>query len=115
MFELAQFSRVKDDFIDFYSLQGMQVLVDAREKLEIPWEHPNTELAANQAIIFHSSNDLDVDTFRQYAPVIHRLWQDRAIKKAYDRRREFQLVSFVTNCFLFSNPVQSCQTLVILE
>lgn len=70
----------------------MQVLVDAREKLEIPWEHPNTHLAANQAILFHSSNELDVDTFHQYAPVIHRLWQDRAIKKAYDRRREFQLV-----------------------
>lgn len=74
-------------------LLGMQVLVDAREKLEIPWEHPNTHLAANQAILFHSSNELDVDTFRQYVPVIEHLWQDRAIKKAYDRRREFQLVS----------------------
>lgn len=71
----------------------MQVLVDARDKLEIPWEHPNTHLAANQAILFHSNNELDVDTFRQYAPIIHHLWQDRAIKKAYDRRREFQLVS----------------------
>lgn len=82
--------------LTFILFQGMQVLVDAREKLEIPWEHPNTDLAANQAIIFHSNNDLDVDTFRQYAPVIHRLWQDRAIKKAYDRRREFQLVSSYT-------------------
>jgi guanine nucleotide-binding protein subunit alpha-12 len=80
-------------------LPGMQVLVDAREKLEIPWEHPNTHLAANQAILFHSSNELDVDTFRQYAPIIHRLWQDRAIKKAYDRRREFQLVSLMVTTF----------------
>lgn len=72
---------------------GMQVLVDARDKLEIPWEHPNTYLAANQAILFHSNNDLDVDTFRTYAAAIHCLWQDRAIKKAYERRREFQLVS----------------------
>lgn len=71
----------------------MQVLVDAREKLEIPWEHPNTQLAANQAILFHSGNGLDIETFHQYAPTIHHLWQDRAIKKAYDRRREFQLVS----------------------
>lgn len=71
----------------------MQVLVDARDKLEIPWEHPNTHLAANQAILFHSNNDLDVDTFRTYTAAIHRLWQDRAIKKAYERRREFQLVS----------------------
>jgi len=73
---------------------GMQVLVDARDKLEIPWEHPNTHLAAQQAILFHSGNELDVETFRQYAPLIGHLWQDRAIKKAYDRRREFQLVSF---------------------
>jgi hypothetical protein len=70
----------------------MQVLVDAREKLEIPWEHPNTYHAANQAILFHNSNELDIETFRQYAPYISRLWQDRAIKKAFDRRREFQLV-----------------------
>lgn len=73
----------------------MQVLVDARDKLEIPWEHPNTHLAANQAILFHSNNDLDVDTFRTYAAAIHCLWQDRAIKKAYERRREFQLVSYL--------------------
>lgn len=71
----------------------MQVLVDAREKLEIPWEHPNTHLAANQAILFHSNSELDIESFRQYAPVIHHLWQDRAIKTAYDRRREFQLVN----------------------
>ena len=77
----------------FDLILGMQVLVDAREKLEIPWEHPNTQLAANQAILFHSGNGLDIETFHQYAPTIHHLWQDRAIKKAYDRRREFQLVS----------------------
>lgn len=71
----------------------MQVLVDAREKLGIPWEHSNSYLAANQAILFHSNNELDVDTFRLYAPIIRRLWQDPAIKKAYDKRREFQLVS----------------------
>lgn len=88
----------------------MQVLVDAREKLDIVWEHPMTEHAANQAILFHSSNDLDVETFRQYAPFINRLWQDKAIRKAYDRRREFQLVTYlllhicqfvVCNFFLF--------------
>lgn len=84
----------------------MQVLVDAREKLDIAWEHPMTEHAANQAILFHSSNDLDVETFRQYAPFINRLWQDKAIRKAYDRRREFQLVRIIASylpicCLLF--------------
>ena len=71
----------------------MQVLVDARDKLEIPYEHPNTQLAANQAILFHGGNGLDIETFHQYAPIVHHLWQDSSIRKAYDRRREFQLVS----------------------
>lgn len=71
----------------------MQVLIDARDKLEIPWEHPNTQLSANQAILFHNGSDIDVETFCHYAPVVHHIWQDRAIKKAYDRRREFQIVS----------------------
>ena len=79
----------------------MQVLVDAREKLDIAFEHPMTEHAANQAILFHSSNDLDLETFRQYAPFINRLWQDKAIRKAYDRRREFQLVCIY--CLIFVN------------
>lgn len=80
-------------------VKGMQVLVDAREKLEIPWEHPNTHRDANKAITFHCSSELDVDTFRQYAPVVHRLWQDGAIKKAYSRRREFQLSDSVSYFF----------------
>ncbi|CAG9800259.1 unnamed protein product [Chironomus riparius] len=80
-------------------VKGMQVLVDAREKLDIAWEHPMTEHAANQAILFHSSNDLDLETFRQYAPFINRLWQDKAIRKAYDRRREFQLSDSVSYFF----------------
>jgi hypothetical protein len=82
----------------------MQVLVDAREKLEIPWENPNLQLAATDAMLFHSGNGLDVETFRRYTPTIHRLWQDRAIRKAYDRRREFQIVSIFFIQFLKPRP-----------
>jgi guanine nucleotide-binding protein subunit alpha-12 len=74
----------------------MQVLIDAREKLNIPWENLLTSQAANQVMLFRSGYDLDLETFRQNAPIIHRLWQDRAIKKAFDRRREFQLVRLIT-------------------
>lgn len=73
----------------------MHVLMDAREKLDIPWEHPQTELAAKEASLFQSTKQLNSELFHEYAPVINTLWQDRAIKKAYDRRREFQLVSFI--------------------
>uniref|UniRef100_A0A1B0DB05 Uncharacterized protein n=2 Tax=Phlebotomus papatasi TaxID=29031 RepID=A0A1B0DB05_PHLPP len=73
----------------------MQVLVDAREKLDIQWEHPTSELAANQVKLFHGTG-LDQEQFAQYASTIHVLWQDRAIKKAYDRRREFQISDSVS-------------------
>ncbi|XP_059616774.1 guanine nucleotide-binding protein subunit alpha homolog [Phlebotomus argentipes] len=76
-------------------VKGMQVLVDAREKLDIPWEHPTSELAANKVKLFHGTG-LDQEQFAQFSPTIHVLWQDRAIKKAYDRRREFQISDSVS-------------------
>lgn len=112
---LAPIKRSRDSTVNQHTLLlGMQVLMDARDKLEIPWEHPNTHLAANQAISFHSNNELDIDTFRQYAPIIHRLWQDRAIKKAYDRRREFQLVK-ADECFRLENELITNYFVAILE
>ena len=87
-----------------FNVLGMQVLIDAREKLDIPWEHPKTQIAATQAIYFQSGSGLNVDQFYQYAPLLHTLWQDRAIRKAYDRRREFQLVcEFYLKKNIFSN------------
>uniref|UniRef100_A0A182MC74 Uncharacterized protein n=1 Tax=Anopheles culicifacies TaxID=139723 RepID=A0A182MC74_9DIPT len=72
-------------------VKGMQVLCDARDKLDIPWEHPTSQLAANEAIKFHSGCLLDAEQFHQYVPIINILWTDGAIRKAYDRRREFQI------------------------
>lgn len=69
--------------------------MDAREKLNIAWEHQQTELAAKEAFLFQSTKQWNTELFREYAPVIHTLWQDRAIKKAFDRRREFQLVRII--------------------
>lgn len=73
-------------------VRGMQVLVDAREKLEITWENPATELAAERARKFYHGNELDPEYFQDYAPTVQLLWQDRAIRRAYERRREFQIV-----------------------
>nr|XP_029719895.1 guanine nucleotide-binding protein subunit alpha homolog [Aedes albopictus] len=77
-------------------VKGMQVLCDARDKLDIPWENPTSQLAANQAVMFHSGILLDAEQFRQYVPLIAMLWQDRAIRRAYDRRREFQISDSVS-------------------
>lgn len=77
-------------------VKGIQVLVDARDKLAIPWENPRNLDVGQQALHFNSTASLDSRLFMHYAPHIHSLWLDRAIKRAYDRRREFQLVSNMT-------------------
>ncbi|XP_062548948.1 guanine nucleotide-binding protein subunit alpha homolog [Armigeres subalbatus] len=77
-------------------VKGMQVLCDARDKLDIPWESPTSQMAANKAVMFHGGILLDAEQFRQYVPLIAILWQDRAIRRAYDRRREFQISDSVS-------------------
>ncbi|XP_068629570.1 guanine nucleotide-binding protein subunit alpha homolog [Battus philenor] len=80
-------------------VKGIQVLVDARDKLAIPWENPRNLDIGQQALHFNSSASLDSLLFMHYAPHIHSLWLDRAIKRAYDRRREFQLSDSVSYFF----------------
>lgn len=89
-------------------VKGIQVLVDARDKLAIPWENPRNLDVGQQALHFNSTSSLDSRLFVHYAPHIHSLWLDRAIKRAYDRRREFQLVSYNIQC------LSSKQWLVVL-
>lgn len=85
-------------------VRGMQVLVDAREKLDIAWENPATEMAAVCARKFIHGADLDAECFDEYAPTIQMLWQDRAIRRAYERRSEFQIVCFplISFCYQIS-------------
>ncbi|XP_026329424.1 guanine nucleotide-binding protein subunit alpha homolog [Hyposmocoma kahamanoa] len=80
-------------------VKGIQVLVDARDKLAIPWENPRNLDIGQQALHFNSTATLDNRLFMHYAPHIHSLWLDRAIKRAYDRRREFQLSDSVSYFF----------------
>lgn len=75
-------------------IRGMRVLVDAREKLAIPWE--NDKNAVYTPILLRVDNAMLFDTkvFLEYAVCIQELWKDAAIVEAYNRRREFQLVCF---------------------
>ncbi|XP_075151728.1 guanine nucleotide-binding protein subunit alpha cta [Haematobia irritans] len=79
-------------------IRGMQVLIDAREKLEIPWGNSDREKDAIDTKCMECGS-IDVSTFLQYAATIKRLWQDRGIRRAYERRREFQISDSV-NYFL---------------
>lgn len=90
-------------------VRGMKVLVDAREKMEIPWENSAIEMAAERARDFLHGTNLDAECFEEYAPTLQILWQERAIRRAYDRRREFQIVSVKTLKFNFPSTNNSKQ------
>ncbi|XP_061388522.1 guanine nucleotide-binding protein subunit alpha homolog [Musca vetustissima] len=79
-------------------IRGMQVLIDAREKLEIPWGNNDRDKDAIQTKCMECTS-IEAEQFAQYATTIKRLWQDRGIRRAYERRREFQISDSV-NYFL---------------
>ncbi|GAA6214507.1 guanine nucleotide-binding protein subunit alpha-13-like [Lates japonicus] len=78
-------------------IKGVRVLVDAREKLHIPWGDPNNQQYGDSLMAFDTrsakmaNGKLETSTFLQYMPAIKSLWADSGIQNAYDRRREFQL------------------------
>ncbi|XP_013786049.1 guanine nucleotide-binding protein subunit alpha homolog [Limulus polyphemus] len=72
-------------------VRGMKVLLDARAKLHIPWEHPSNERYVTQVLDYDNSLILDTKLFLHFSHPIEKLWQDKAIKTAFERRKEFQL------------------------
>ncbi|XP_076232689.1 guanine nucleotide-binding protein subunit alpha cta isoform X2 [Calliopsis andreniformis] len=72
-------------------IKGMKVLVDARDKLNIPWENPKNYDIGYQLLKFENTMALDARLFLHYVPSLQSLWKDASIRKAFDRRREFQL------------------------
>ncbi|XP_037133803.1 guanine nucleotide-binding protein subunit alpha-13-like [Syngnathus acus] len=78
-------------------IKGIRVLVDAREKLHIPWGNPSNQQLGDKLMAFDTRSAkmarglLETSVFLQYLPAIKALWADTGIQHAYDRRREFQL------------------------
>ncbi|XP_059388131.1 guanine nucleotide-binding protein subunit alpha-13-like isoform X1 [Carassius carassius] len=92
--------RAKEEFrATIYSnvLKGIRVLVDAREKLHIPWGDPENQVHGETVMGFDTRSSMmtkgmvETKVFLNYLPCICALWQDSGIQNAYDRRREFQL------------------------
>ena len=88
-------------------LKGMKVLVDARRKLRLEWENHVNAQFAEQVLTFQAPQRIDTDLFMQYADGIRRLWADRGIMNAFDRRREFQLVC-CTRSWLYYQGLFRC-------
>ncbi|XP_038831202.1 guanine nucleotide-binding protein subunit alpha-13-like [Salvelinus namaycush] len=78
-------------------IKGVRVLVDAREKLQIPWGSPDNQVHGDNVMSFDTRSSMmvhgqvETSVFLKYLPSIQALWADVAIQQAYDRRREFQL------------------------
>lgn len=75
---------------------GIRVLVDAREKLHIPWGDASNQAHGEAVMSFDTRSTqgmVEPKVFQQYIPAVRALWADSGIQHAYDRRREFQLVS----------------------
>ncbi|KAI1293706.1 Guanine nucleotide-binding protein subunit alpha-13 [Halotydeus destructor] len=71
-------------------IKGMKVLIDARDKLAIPWGEEHNSVYADHVfaanIVRCSPEDFSV-----YCSSIHALWQDKGIRTAFERRNEFQI------------------------
>ncbi|KAK1163781.1 guanine nucleotide-binding protein subunit alpha-13 [Acipenser oxyrinchus oxyrinchus] len=92
--------QAKEDFrATIYSniIKGIRVLVDAREKLHIPWGDPSNQIHGEKMMAFDTRSPMvaqglvETEIFMNYLPSIRALWEDSGIQNAYDRRREFQL------------------------
>ncbi|XP_028134613.1 guanine nucleotide-binding protein subunit alpha homolog [Diabrotica virgifera virgifera] len=89
-------------------VKGMRVLADARDKLGIPWGDNNNSEYGQKLLEFDSKTVLDSKNFNQFSPLLSKLWKDNGIKRAYERRREFQLSDsveyFLNNLERISRP-----------
>lgn len=72
-------------------VKGMKVLVDARNKLDIPWESARNSENGSYILKHDNNRHIDNKLFAHYTPTLSDLWRDSGIKRAYERRREFQL------------------------
>ncbi|CAG2105464.1 unnamed protein product [Medioppia subpectinata] len=82
-------------------IKGMQVLIDARIKLDIPWGRPDSEIHAQHVFACDNRQTISQHVFTQYVRPIGHLWTDEGIRHAFERRIEFQLSDGVR--YLFDN------------
>nr|XP_002735663.2 PREDICTED: guanine nucleotide-binding protein subunit alpha-12-like [Saccoglossus kowalevskii] len=87
----------KEDLEEYRSViysnivKGSKVLVDARDKLRIPWGEAENEKHGDKIMSYESSIKLNTVLFADYVESVKALWADKGIQDAFDRRNEFQL------------------------
>ncbi|XGW35810.1 hypothetical protein V3C99_019193 [Haemonchus contortus] len=75
-------------------ISAMRVLLDARSKLNIPWEKPEREKNVPEIMRFTVSDllkGIDFTTFVDISSIIEDFWDDAAVKQTYEKRNLFQI------------------------
>ena len=75
-------------------VKGMKVLIDARDKLNIPWGNEDNAHHAKYVLSCNNVPKISESLFLEYVESIELLWCDSGIRTAFDRRREYQLVCY---------------------
>ncbi|PIO68198.1 g-protein alpha subunit, partial [Teladorsagia circumcincta] len=75
-------------------ISAMRVLLDARSKLNIPWEKPEREKNVPEIMRFTVADllkGIDFTTFVDISSIIEDFWEDAAVKQTYEKRNLFQI------------------------
>lgn len=97
----------KNDLLEFRAViytnvfRAIQVLCDARKKMNIPWGNANYESSAEALLQWKIPRRVEQNVFIDKVKLLVKLWNDAGIQAAYSRKREYQLVSRMTFCSVF--------------
>ncbi|WKY14308.1 hypothetical protein Q1695_000114 [Nippostrongylus brasiliensis] len=75
-------------------ISAMRILLDARSKLNIPWEKPERDKNVPEIMRFTVADllkGIDYTTFVDISSVIQDFWEDAAIKQTFEKRNLFQI------------------------
>lgn len=76
----------------------MRVLVDARNKLGVPWENPQNSIHGD-ILLSYQPGFVDQWTFTRFVPSIRACWTDEAIRTVFNKRSLFQIADAVEYFF----------------
>lgn len=81
----------------------MQVLVQERKKLGIPWQNPANEMHEMLIESNEWKKNFEPCAFQPYVGAIDSLWKDSGIQEAHRSRTDFELVSVLWSIYLHAS------------
>jgi len=76
-------------------VRGLQVLLQAKKKLGVPFQTEGLEPQADMALAFNSYHSINRSNMADIAVLCQLLWSDPALKEVFRRRAEFQVMDSI--------------------